>query len=58
MLRIILVIVFVDSAQITRILSMVNHLIMLFFEFQSHDRFVSRKCDHEIETQISIISEF
>ena len=26
-----------------------NSLIMLFFEFRSHDQFVSRKCDHEIE---------
>jgi hypothetical protein len=29
-----------------------------FFEFQSHDLFVSRKNDHEIETLKSIIREF
>ncbi len=29
-----------------------------FFEFWSHDQFVSHKNDHEIETQKSIIREF
>ena len=30
---------------------------MLYFEFRSHDQFVSRKYDHEIETLNSITTE-
>jgi hypothetical protein len=35
-----------------------NSLIMLYFEFQSHDWFVSHKNDHEIKTLKSIIRQF
>ncbi len=35
-----------------------NCLIMLYFEFWSHDRFVSHKYNHDIEILKSIIRQF
>ena len=33
-----------------------NCLIMLYFEFRSHDRFVSHKNDHEIKIQKAVLA--